>query len=120
MVGQNIVSPGPALCGLETRVALVQLLHVVTLEGVWNDEPPSTEEQTTVTHEFLSHGVEWPQVTWHLPKCIGPACSHDLRETPAHRISQRLTLQFLNPVRASIDKGPGALFQSERSGTQPL
>ncbi|CAL8291945.1 unnamed protein product [Gadus morhua 'NCC'] len=79
-------------------LALVQLLHVVMLEGVWNDEPLSTEEQTTVTREFLSHGVERSQVTWHLPKCIGPACRNDLSETPAERISQRLTLQFLNPV----------------------
>ena len=52
--------PGPALRGLETRVALVQLLNVVMLEGVWNDEPPSTEKQTTVTREFLSHGVAPP------------------------------------------------------------
>lgn len=64
---------GPALCGLETRMDLVQ--------GVWNNKPRSREEQATAGCKFLSHGVEWPQVMWHLPKCIGPARSNDLRDT---------------------------------------
>lgn len=46
--------------------------------GVWDDETLAMEEQAIDSCNFLSHGVERPQIPWQLFECGGPAISNNL------------------------------------------
>lgn len=70
--------PGSALSGLEARVPLVLLLHMMALQRAWYDESLTMEEQAINSCEFLSHSEEWSQFPWYLSKCVGPMSSNYL------------------------------------------
>lgn len=78
-------------------MTLVHLLYVVALQGVWDDETLATEEQAIDSCNFLSHGVEWPQIPWQLLECGGPAIITNLGEMLAYRVSQCLAFHFPKP-----------------------
>ncbi|TNM99148.1 hypothetical protein fugu_013712 [Takifugu bimaculatus] len=65
----RVLPDADGLLAVQSGVALEQLLYIVALQGVWDDETLATEEQAIYGCNFLSHGVERPQIPWQLLEC---------------------------------------------------